>query len=425
MDESKLHPALREALRAPGIRELAAPPALPVIVRYRTIPRELPETAGWGIQQTYSLVPAAAGQATPAEIDRLSEREDVEIIWLDEPVYAFLDVSVPKIEVPTVWDRGNRGSGVKIAIVDTGIDAAHPDFAGRIAATADFTGQGVADGHGHGTHVASIAAGSGAASEGRYTGVAPEATILVAKVLRNDGSGLMSGVMAGVEWAVDQGAQVVNLSLGSPGPCDGTDALSTICNAAVDTGVIVCAAAGNEGPAAKTVGSPGCATRVITIGASDDDDRVANFSSRGPTSDERVKPDVLFPGVNIIAARASGTSMGRPVNDSYTSASGTSMAAPHAAGACALVLVANSSLAPEQVKTIFQRAALNLGLDPNTQGSGRVDVARAVQLAVGEEPEPPPTPVPPPPIPTPPPPPEVPPPPGCFTRVLRTFGLGR
>lgn len=422
MDESKIHPALREALAGAAIRELeAAPPTLPVIVRYTTTTRALGET--WDVSRTYALIPAAAGQATPAEIDQLSEREDVQVIWLDEPVYAFLDVSVPKLGVPTVWQGGNRGGGVKIAIVDTGIDADHPDFSGRIAATADFTNQGVRDGHGHGTHVASIAAGSGAASEGKYTGVAPEATILAAKVLRNDGTGLMSGVMAGVEWAVDQAAQVINLSLGSPGPCDGSDAISAICNAAVDAGVIVCVAAGNEGPAPRTVGSPGCATKVITIGASDDDDHIASFSSRGPTLDERVKPDVLFPGVNIIAARASGTSMARPVNDFYTSASGTSMATPHASGSCALVLHARPGLTPEQVKDIFKQAALDLGLDPNTQGAGRVDVARAVQLARGEQPEP--TPVPPPPVPTPPPPPEVPPPPGCLARALQVLGLRR
>lgn len=424
MDESKLHSALREALAETRVRALeAAPPALPIIVCYTEteVTRALAEPTEWGGERRYALIPAASGEATPDQIEQLSEREDVAIIWLDERVYAFLDTSAPKIGVPAVWGDDNRGAGVKIAIVDTGIDPNHPDFSGRIAATTDFTGEGDRDGNGHGTHVASIAAGSGAGSEGKYIGVAPEATILAAKVLRNDGTGLMSSVMAGVEWAVDQGAQVINLSLGSPGPCDGSDALSTICNAAVDAGVIVCAAAGNEGPATRTVGSPGCATRVITIGASDDDDHIANFSSRGPTSDGRVKPDVVFPGVNIVAARAGGTSMGRPVNDFYTSASGTSMATPHAAGTCALILHANPGLSPDQVKDIFRQAAVNLGLDPNRQGAGRVDAAIAVQIARGEEPAPAPTP--PPPVPTPPPPPEVPPPPGCLARALQALGL--
>lgn len=440
MDESKVHPALRAALteaQATGVRDVESAPTLPVIVHYATTTRALEGAGEWDVRRTYSLIPAAAGEATPAEIDLLSERNDVEMIWLDQPVYAFLDTSIPKIGVPGVWERGNRGAGIRIAILDTGIDAEHPDFAGRIAATADFSGESVVDGHGHGTHVAGIAAGSGAASNGTYVGVAPEATLLIGKVLRNNGSGMMSNVMAGVEWAVEQQAHVINLSLGSPGPCDGSDAISAICNAAVDAGVVVCVAAGNEGPAARTVGSPGCATKVITVGASDDDDRVAEFSSRGPTSDGRVKPDVLFPGVNIVAARARGTSMARPVDEFYTSASGTSMATPHAAGTCALILKANPNLTPEQVKRILQQAAVNLDLDPNTQGAGRVDAARAVQLAGEEEPAPAPTPTPPTPTPTPTPPPgptpapvptpppEPTPPDGCLSQIARMFGMRR
>ncbi len=135
-----------------------------------------------------------------------------------------------------------------------------------IAATADFTGQGPSDGNGHGTHCAAIAAGSGAASNGTYRGVAPEALLYTAKVLRNDGQGMMSDVMAGIEWATEQGVQVISLSLGGSGSCDGTDALCEMCDAAVEAGIVVCVAAGNDGPRSYTVGSPGCARQVITIG---------------------------------------------------------------------------------------------------------------------------------------------------------------
>ena len=139
--------------------------------------------------------------------------------------------------------------------------------------------------NGHGTHCASIAAGTGAASGGQYRGVAPDASLYIAKVLDAAGNGRMTSVMAGVEWAVDEGVQVISLSLGGSGPCDGTDALSEMCDAAVAEGVVVCVAAGNEGPEPYTVGAPGCARDVITIGAANDLDRIAAFSSRGPTRD--------------------------------------------------------------------------------------------------------------------------------------------
>ncbi|HYN88648.1 MAG TPA: S8 family serine peptidase, partial [Ardenticatenaceae bacterium] len=244
MDISKLHPALRAALSAPGAAGLQglaqeAPESLAIIVRYSSIVRLAQEQDAWRVERTYALIPGSAGRATRQQIERLSERDDVALIWLDQPVYAFLDTSVPKVGAPQAWERSGRGAGVSIAILDTGIDTDHPDFADRLADTADFTDQGVRDGHGHGTHVASTAAGSGKASKGQYVGVAPAATLLVAKVLRNDGTGMMSTVLAGIEWAVEQGAHIINLSLGGLGPCDGSDAISVTCNAAVDAGSIV------------------------------------------------------------------------------------------------------------------------------------------------------------------------------------------
>lgn len=432
MNPEKIHPRLQAVLQAEtgvsDVRELATRTdhRVPVICKYREADVATRRVQTLAARRAYRLVPAVALELMPADIAALSDDPEVDVIWYDEEVHTCLDVSVPKIKAPQVWDAGVRGAGIKIAVVDTGIDPNHPDFAGRIVAMTDFTGEGAADNHGHGTHVASIAAGSGAASGGKFVGVAPEALLLAAKVLRGNGSGRTSDVMAGVEWAVDEGAHVINLSLGSSFSCDGTDALSVLCNNAVAAGVVVCVAAGNAGPAARTVGSPGCASDVITVGASDDEDAVASFSSRGPTADGRVKPDVLFPGVNIVAARASGTSMGTPVDEAYTQASGTSMATPHAAGAAALLLAANPALTPAQVKEIFRQAAIDLGLDPNMQGAGRVDVLAAYQLAIGGAPTPPPTPTPPPEPPEPPTPPPTPPPgDGCLTAVVRMFGLGK
>jgi serine protease AprX len=375
---------------------------LNVIVKYRAGVRAVAPAID-GIQstlRTFQLISATAHAAMANGINALSERDDVEMIWFDEPVHTMLDVSIPLLSVPAVWQAGVTGAGVTVAVVDTGIDATHPDFANRVAQIKDFTGEGSTDKNGHGTHVAGIIGGTGAGSNGKYKGVAPDCTLLAAKVLRGNGSGTTSDVMAGIEWAVQQGAHVINMSLGSDGACDGSDALSVLCDAAVAQGVALCVAAGNAGPGASTVGSPGCAKTVITVGATNDTDQVTSFSSRGPTSDGRVKPDVCFPGAGIVACRATGTSMGSPVNNLYTSASGTSMATPHAAGACALLLQAKPGLSPQQLKDTLMNTAKDLGLDPNTQGKGRAQVFAAYQSALGQTP----TPQPPPPTPTPEPP---------------------
>ncbi|MFQ6015390.1 MAG: S8 family peptidase, partial [Anaerolineae bacterium] len=356
---------------------------IPIIVKYRKeVYTTRAFTPGVGAIRSYKLIPAVSARATAQTIETLSQDPAVERIWQDLPVYTCLADSVPLIGAPQVWEAGYTGKGVTLAVVDTGLDHDHPDFAGRIAETTDFTGEGPADNHGHGTHVASIAAGSGEASGGKYRGVAPEAAIYAAKVLRGDGSGMMSDVMAGVEWAVEKKVRVINLSLGGPAACDGRDALSETCDAAVKAGAVVCVAAGNAGPGRSTIGSPGCARLVITMGATDDEDNVADFSSRGPTSDGRVKPDIVFPGVGIIAGRARGTSMGTPLDQYYTQASGTSMATPHCSGAVALLLQANPDLTPAEVKDILMRTAKDLALDPNTQGTGRADVYKAY-LEVG------------------------------------------
>jgi serine protease AprX len=262
----------------------------------------------------------------------------------------------------------------------------------------DFTGEGPRDNHGHGTHVSGTIAGAG----NRYKGIAPEASIYVAKVLHQDGSGYMSEVMAGLEWAVQQRVKVINLSLGGIGPCDGSDALSTTCDAAVDHGVVVCVAAGNYGPGASTVGPPGCARKVLTVGACSKQDLIATFSARGPTSDGRVKPDILMPGVEIISCRAQGTGMGTPVDALYTQSSGTSMATPHAAGVAALLLEAFPSLSPAEFKARLMETARDLGLDGNAQGKGRADAYQAYAGTPDTSPPPPP-------------------PPGCLVSVLQLF----
>jgi serine protease AprX len=379
---SKIHPQLLDALNVHTLAATQAP--LRVIVKFRSqVPRAVAAIPGViATHRTFSLIPATALSASAPAIDALSNRAEVETIWLDGRVTTMLDGSVPLIGVPQVWQLGATGKGIKVAIVDTGIDSTHPDFAGRIVAKIDYSGEGGEDNNGHGTHVASTIGGSGAASNGKYKGVAPECLLYAAKVLGGDGSGSFSAVMGGIEWAVQQGAQVINLSLGTSSNCDGTDALAMMCDAAVQAGVCVCVAAGNAGPGPGTIGSPACARLVLTVGATDKFDEIASFSSRGPSVDGRIKPDICFPGVHITAARAREARIGTPAPEQgYSILSGTSMATPHAAGACALLLEANPGYTPQQVKDTLMNSAKNLGLDWNTQGRGRADVLAAFKLS--------------------------------------------
>jgi len=188
----------------------------------------------------------AARPATTALAGALKE------VWLDRKVKADDDVSAAQIGAPAAWAAGYDGTGVKVAILDTGIDLTHPDFSGKVAGSQVFTGEpSVQDGFGHGTHVASIIAGTGAASAGKYKGVAPGAQLYIGKVLDNTGNGSDSQVIAGMQWAASTGARVVNMSLGGQ-PTDGTDPVSAAVNElTAATGTLFVVAAGNSGPSSQ------------------------------------------------------------------------------------------------------------------------------------------------------------------------------
>ncbi len=362
---------------------------IPVIVKFHSGHSKTEfhsHTAPLTVQSTrkdYSLIPAIAMWLRATEIESLAGMEEVAEVWYDEPVYTMLNSSVAAINVPRVWSElGIEGEGTTICVLDTGLDTSHPDFEGRIQLTADFTGLGsVTDLHGHGTHIASIVTGSGVASGGMYRGIAPKAMLMAAKVLDGHGNGRMSDVMAGIEWATANGAGILVLSLGTEGSSDGTDALCTMVNAVVEMGKVVVVAAGNDGPAPYSIGSPGAADRAITVGATIDDGAIAEFSGRGPTADGRTKPEVVAPGSDVIAARAAGTTLGAPIDEAYTSVTGSSMAVPHVAGVCALMWSANPSLLPDDIKWILMDTAVDLGLSATAQGVGRVDALAAVRAA--------------------------------------------
>ncbi len=321
------------------------------------------------------------------------------------------------------------GSGVGIAVIDSGVDANHAALAGslglsRVTYSQDFTGEGRTDDvYGHGTHVASIAAGSDQLSGGAYAGLAPNANVINLRVLDSRGQGTTSSLLGALDWVLANrtayGIQVVNMSVGAPA----VDSYKNdpVCQAArqlADAGVVIVAAAGNDGKDASgqklygTIHSPGDEPSAITVGAANtfqtdlrSDDGVTTYSSRGPSRgywtddagvrhyDNLIKPDLVAPGNKIVAAAAPGNALltahpelaaGSAANpeQQMMTLSGTSMAAPVVAGAAALMLQANPSLTPNLVKMLLTTTAQPVaGYNNFEQGAGALNVDGAVRLA--------------------------------------------
>ncbi|WP_328628841.1 S8 family serine peptidase [Streptomyces sp. NBC_00353] len=346
-------------------------------------PRRLPSIDAQALRVADDDLPAFWKKLVPpAGASVASAAATTPKIWLDHKVRPTLDRSTAQINAPAAWAAGYHGEGVKVAVLDTGADQTHPDLAGRVSEAKDFSASGSTEDHfGHGTHVAATAAGSGAASGGLRKGVAPSSDLLIGKVLGDNGSGSESQVIAGMEWAAGQGAKVVNMSLGADMETDGTDPMSLAVNEiSRSSGALFVVAAGNAGERGEmTVGSPGAADAALTVGAVDRDDSLASFSSRGPRfGDRAAKPDITAPGVGIVAARATGTTMGVPVDDYYVAADGTSMATPHVAGAAALLAGQHPGWGAEQLKdALISTSHTVSGQVPTQQGGGRVDVKAA------------------------------------------------
>lgn len=207
-------------------------------------------------------------------------------LWLNERVYANLDESVPQIGAPQAWSEGYDGTGIQVAVLDSGWDPAHPDLDGVVVESRNFTqeedpeGSTGLDRNGHGTHVAATVAGAGAAAEADRRGVAPGAELIIGKVLNSTGAGWSDEIIAGMEWAAGTGAEVVNMSLGTIGASDGQDPFSQAVNILTEsTGTLFVVSAGNSGPGETTIGAPGAADLALTVGAVDKEDEAASFSS--------------------------------------------------------------------------------------------------------------------------------------------------
>ena len=271
-----------------------------------------------------------------------------------------------KIRVADAWQK-STGEGVVVAVIDTGVDAAHPDLAGNVLSGYDAIANtaGVSsDGNGHGTHVAGTIAAVTGNGLG-VSGIAPDARILPVKVLGANGSGYMSDTAEGIVWAADHGANVINMSLGS------TSKVTAVSNAvayARSKGVVVVAAAGNEREKGSPTSYPAADEGVIGVAATDSADKVAYYSNAGGYV------DVAAPGSGILSTYPAALGM------SYASMSGTSMASPHVAAVAALLKAAKPALSPDQVQAALQGTAVDLGPTgrDNDFGHGRIDPVAAL-----------------------------------------------
>ncbi|MEU2251033.1 S8 family serine peptidase [Streptomyces sp. NPDC019224] len=303
-------------------------------------------------------------------------------LWLDGRVTASLADDTAQIKATEAWQKGYDGKGVRIAVLDTGADLDHPDLVGQVEASESFVaGQTVDDGNGHGTHVASTIAGTGAASGGTEKGAAPGARLLVGKVLGNSGSGADSASIAGMEWAKAQGADIVSMSLGSSTPSDGDDPMSLAVDAlSADGGPLYVIAAGNAYDPGS-IGTPGAAASALTVGAVDGRDERAEFSSQGPLfGTHRLKPDVSAPGVDVTAAASQ--SVPGWTGGLYRTMSGTSMATPLVSGAAAILKQRHPDWSGERIKNALMTTSERTTQSPYEVGTGRIDAAAAVDTVI-------------------------------------------
>jgi hypothetical protein len=343
------------------------------------------------IHGIYGFLPAVIGSINGRNILRLRSSLPSFVYGIEaiRKVRVCLKNSVPLISADKLHEIGITGNGVKIGIVDTGVDAVC-SLEGKVTSSRSFVPDEDSDYKGHGTHVAGIAAGR----EDVYSGVAPGAHIISAKVLDREGEGDEEQVANGIMWAYTNGADIVNLSLGARHPSGPKSFLSRLCDALADKGVVVVAAAGNDGPGEGTINSPGSSKEAITVGAIDKNRILAPYSSRGPV-DGVMKPDILAPGgliVNsldegIISTRSSFSELGRYPDGCHTSLAGTSMATAHASGSAALILefarrkgivIKNDHFF---VKKVLVSSARDLGYKRNEQGAGLIDVYEAMRRA--------------------------------------------
>lgn len=287
----------------------------------------------------------------------------------------------------SAYQNGIRGQGIVIAIVDTGLTP-HPDYRSRIVGWYDALHgkKEPYDDNGHGSHVGGIAAGNGSLSKGMYLGIAPEADLVGVKVLNQKGNGTIADIMAGLQWILRNQERmrirIVNISIGT----NDQKAFQEDCafvrkvNQLWDAGIVVIAAAGNQGPDPYTISAPGNSRKIITVGSYDTESKgnipeEISHSGVGPTLSCIKKPDVVAPGSHIVSCCPPGNGRGY----FYSKKSGTSMSTPIVSGAIALLLSKYPSMTPREVKIRLKNSSTDLHLPHERQGWGFLDIAKLIQ----------------------------------------------
>jgi len=371
---------------------------------------------GVKVLRTYRLLPLILAEVSSSDLKEASRARGILGVYPDSEIYlcdaktkfkvgetyphlgtypAFLNDTVKLIGANSLWDKGFRGEGVKVAVIDTGINKKHPNlYDPKVVEEISFVdGEGTEDYQGHGTLVAGIIAGTGEAGgkgfygwldekvmntsikPGTQVGVAPKAKLLNAKVFNLSGVATVSSIIAGIEWAVEHGADVINMSFGGY-PMAPKDQLVKAVEKAVAKGVVVVVSAGNWGPGRFTVMSPGRSPSAVTVGSVYRTGEVVYFSSRGPAPYGMIlKPDLVAPGATVISAYQNKT-----LKDVYYAEFwGSSAATAFVSGASALLVQAFSKRTPYMIKAGLVRGASDLKVDPNVGGGGLLNVLGAYQ----------------------------------------------
>ncbi|MHA1250671.1 MAG: S8 family serine peptidase [Candidatus Helarchaeota archaeon] len=290
-----------------------------------------------------------------------------------------LDDSVPLIKgedwdkLEVQYNRTINGSGIVVAILDTGIDITHPDLSGSVVFSKSFVenNSSPVDDNGHGTHIAGIIAGRGRVNA-YVKGVAPGVKLLNYKVLDYNNRGYESWIISAIEWAVENGSDIINLSLAANETGDGMDPLSQMIDWAISQGVIVCCASGNIHEK-YSISKCGTSDLAITVGVSTKYDTIWSNTGGGPTLDLRLKPDILAPGVNILSCKLGG---------GYIEMSGSSQATAHISGVCALIKQIHPEWTVREVKKALLNGALDLGGEFYYQGAGRVRCIESINATI-------------------------------------------
>ena len=382
-DKNRMHDMLDIALEQ---GKYVVDGKISVLVDFDHMPTEADEKllideVGFDPSWRFHHIPIIAGTIETELLDELLEVEGVVFLTLNGEMRMTLDNAIGIHHVDTVWDYGYTGEGISIAIIDTGIDPLHVglnDFDDdpltndpKVVAFYDAldesgdNGDGTTepyDDQGHGSHCAGISAGTGAVDEGPmsennekpYRGVAPDAWLVGVKVLDSGGSGSFAEVMRGMEWTIDNqikyNIRAASMSLGGVWLVELTqeqeERVTHLANEMVAAGISLMIAAGNSA-AYGTIGTPGAAKDVITVGSTEDSKELAVYSSKGPTHEGQIKPNVAAIGSAVMSVEANS-------GNGYASYSGTSMATPMVAGMAVLLLQANPDLQPLMIRTILE-----------------------------------------------------------------------